>query len=80
MGHTWRKQLVQARLATAFNRRKADRQAAIPVRFTAPGEVTPIDYHGSAHIAAMAESDALLIVPIGQQSIEKGGVVYVRPL
>lgn len=80
MGHTWRKQLFQARFTAAFNRRKADRQAAIPVRFSAPGEVTPIEYHGSAHIAAMVECDALLIVPIGQQSIDKGGVVYVRPL
>ena len=80
MGHTWRRQLVQARLVTAFHRRKADRQAAIPVRFTAPGEVTPIEYHGSAHITAMAECDALLIVPVGQKSIDKGGVVHVRPL
>ncbi len=80
MGHTWQKQLVKAQLTTAFKRRKADRQAAIPVRFTAPDQVTPIDYHGSAHITAMTQCDALLFVPIGQDSIAQGGVVYVRPL
>jgi molybdopterin molybdotransferase len=80
MGHTWQKQLVKAQLATTFKRRKSDRQATIPVRFTAPDQVTPIEYHGSAHITAMTQCDAFLFVPIGQDFIAQGGVVYVRPL
>jgi molybdopterin molybdotransferase len=71
---------VRARLEEKFERRKTDRQTTLPVRFTGPETVTPVSYHGSAHIHAMCMADALLIVPAGVAAIAEGEVVDVRLL
>jgi molybdopterin molybdotransferase len=78
MGHDHRPTLVSARMGERFERRKTDRQNAIPVRFSTPDTVVPVTYHGSAHIHAMCAADALLIVPIGVSAIEEGEIVHVR--
>jgi len=80
MGRQESPRMVPAMLAQAFRRRKADRQSTIPVRFQEPGWVAPVEYHGSAHILAISQADALLTIPVGVSEIKEGTTVYVRPL
>jgi molybdopterin biosynthesis enzyme len=56
------------------------RASTVPVAFPSPGHVTPLDYHGSAHIAAMSRAEGLLTLPAGVAVMEKGAEVHVRPL
>jgi molybdopterin molybdotransferase len=61
-----------------YSRRSADRRAWIPVIITADGFVSPVDYHGSAHMHAMAQADGIVTMAVGKKSFEKGEVVNVR--
>lgn len=78
MGHDWQPLLVEARLSKPIFRRKAQRQANIPVRFLAPDLVEPIEYHGSAHINAMTQAQGIICIPVGQTTINEGECVRVR--
>jgi len=80
MGRQDRSRTVPATFSQTFRRRKADRQSTIPVRFQETGHVVPVEYHGSAHILAMSQADALLTIPVGVSEIKEGTTVYVRPL
>ncbi|NQV33083.1 MAG: molybdopterin molybdotransferase MoeA [Phycisphaeraceae bacterium] len=80
MGHAYKAPCVTAILDQPIKRRKASRLSSLPVRFAGPGRVCPIDYHGSAHIGAMARAQGLITVPEGTLEISKGSEVYVRPL
>jgi molybdopterin molybdotransferase len=80
MGRRERTRTVPAVLARTFRCRKTDRQSTIPVRFQGEGRVAPVEYHGSAHLAAMAQADALLTIPVGVSEVEEGTAVHVRPL
>lgn len=70
----------QARLATSYRRKKADRLAWVPVAANDSGAVTPLDYHGPAHLGAMCRAEGLMIVPIGIHELEEGALVRVRPI
>jgi molybdopterin molybdotransferase len=63
--------------------RGGDRQNNLParVRGSADGvdELEPIPYRGSADLVAVAQADALAIVPVGG-SVEPGTLVSYRPL
>ncbi len=78
MGHELRPVIVEARLAQPIRRGKTRRQAGVPVRFVTPGEVVPLDYHGSAHIQVMTQADGIVVVPIGLAGFETGDTVRVR--
>jgi molybdopterin molybdotransferase len=80
MGAAIEPRLVPAVLATDFARKKSERQATVPVRFDAHGAVAPIEYHGAAHISAISQADALLVVPAGTKDLAAGSKVHVRPL
>jgi len=80
MGRRESPRTIPATLAQAFRRHKADRQCTLPVRLDEAGRVTPVEYHGSAHILAISQADALLTVPAGVSELEEGTVVRVRPL
>jgi len=62
-----------------FKRKKTGRTAFIPV-FQEDGEVTPIEYHGSAHIYALSGANALMEVPAGMAEVKKGSFVNVRSI
>lgn len=79
-GHDYQPMTVEARLTQPLRRKKTHRQGSIPVRFTAPGEVEPVEYHGTAHINAMAPAHGFLFIPIGQTGFERGDLVRVRLL
>jgi molybdopterin molybdotransferase len=68
----------QMPMEVSFTRRIADRQAFIPVSFTKNGTVSPVEYHGSAHISALTLADGLISLSTGRKSIEKGEIVSVR--
>ena len=63
-----------------FSRRKADRVAIIPVLIDDEGLIAEIPFHGSAHINALVQANALLEVPLNIAEIKKGETAYVRPL
>lgn len=80
MGHIEVPKSLPAVLGETFSRRKADRQSTIPVRFADAGRVEVVEYHGSAHLQAMSQADALLTVPAGITEIKEGTLVHVRPV
>jgi molybdopterin molybdotransferase len=80
MGHAFRPRTVAARLQCELVQKPGKRDSTIPVRFTAPDQVEPIDYHGSAHINAMCSTDGFIFVPAQTSTISKGGKVDVRLL
>ncbi|MDA3930831.1 MAG: molybdopterin molybdotransferase MoeA [Prolixibacteraceae bacterium] len=63
-----------------FKRKKADRLEFLPVNITKSGKVKLLPYNGSAHILALTVANALMEIPIGVKTIEKGDLVNVRPL
>lgn len=66
-------------LGAAMRRKVADRMAFVPVRI-AEGRVWAVEYHGSAHLNALAVADGLVAYPAGVDSLEEGRVVRVRLL
>jgi len=80
MGHTYNPREIPVELEHDIVLKKPERQTTIPVVFTQPGMVAPLDYHGSAHIHAIAHADALLVVPAGVREWKKGTRAHVRPI
>jgi molybdopterin molybdotransferase len=66
-------------LANDFSRKRSERLALVPAIITQLGEVDALDYHGSAHIFALASATCVIVVPVGVNSISKGDLVDVRP-
>ena len=71
---------LSAVLEAPLTRKRASRTSVIPVEFSRPGVVTPIDYHGSAHILAMCRTAGFVLFPKELTHVEKGAVVDVRLL
>jgi molybdopterin molybdotransferase len=63
-----------------YQRKKADRLAIVPVIINSDGQIDQIPFHGSAHINALSSANALLEIPYGTTTINKGNLAYVRPL
>lgn len=80
MGHAHALVLIPAELGCDVTRKNADRQLTVPVVFSEPGKVVTMEYHGSAHIQAIAHADGLLVIPVGVGELKKGERVYVRPI
>ena len=67
-------------MGVEFKRKKADRLEFLPVTIDGEGTVTPVSYHGSAHIHAIGLADGLMRIPKGIHEIKKGAVTHVRPI
>jgi len=80
MNHEHRPMIVSAVLDADVSRKNTARQSTIPVVFTSPGTVLPMDYHGSAHIHAMCRADGLVTIPANTPGFKKGSSVHVRSL
>jgi len=78
MGHTYQPLIISAELEADINLKNSNRQTTVPVIFPEAGKVAPLEYHGSAHIHAIARADALLIIPAGSGGCKKGTRVHVR--
>ena len=80
MNCDWEPLTLKLPMALSYVRRSADRMALIPVKITGEGTVNPVDYHGSAHITAMNETDGIISMPAGVKIFEKGEIVSVRQI
>lgn len=74
-GRTDRRSWHDRRLAAAFTRKKAERQAFVPARLSASGEVEVIEYHGSAHLAALMAAEGFAVIPAGVRELPAGASV-----
>ena len=52
----------------------------IPVSITKDGLVSPVEYHGSAHISAFSKATGIITLDEGVKSVEKGEIVSVRQI
>jgi len=77
MGHDYKLPLVRLRLGKDLKRKKAIRKSFVPARLAKGGAVEPLDYHGSAHIHAIAHADAWIIFPIGETELKQESLVDV---
>jgi molybdopterin molybdotransferase len=80
MGYDYTPLLLKGIMKKDFKRRRSVRTAYIPVKCHNDGFVEPLEYHGSAHLTALSQANALLKVPTGVNKILKGSVVYVRQI
>lgn len=78
MGATEPYRRLQIPLAEDYRRKKAGRMSWVPVQFTTEGTVKPLEYHGSAHIYALAGAHAMAAIPAGTTLLRKGDKVDVR--
>jgi molybdopterin molybdotransferase len=80
MGFNYEPIALPLLMKDAFYRKSADRMGWIPVMITIEGLVSPVEYHGSAHISSLVNADGLIALPIGKHNLEKGEKVSVRQL
>jgi molybdopterin molybdotransferase len=78
MGYSYRPLILQGVMKADFKRKRGTRTAYVPVTYSGDGLVQPVEYHGSAHLSALSQANALLKVPSGITTIEKGQTVHVR--
>jgi len=80
MDYNWQPLIQKLPVREEFKRKSSDRMALIPVRISNDGFVSPVEYHGSAHISALHEADGIISLQIGKDRIEKGEIVSVRQI
>ncbi len=80
MGHEWKPLRIQSIMKQDYSRKKDGRFEFLPVIIHADGKVGLLSYSGSAHIHALVHANALMEIPTGIKTINKGDNVYVRPL
>ncbi len=80
MNCAWQTPRLKATLSKDFCRQKAGRLGIIPVNLLENNIIEEINFHGSAHINALAYANALMEVPENVTIIKQGETVYVRPI
>ena len=80
MGHAHVAASLPLALAESVKRKRAERDAWLPVVLTEAGTVRPVAYHGSAHVHALYGADGMICMPVGVRDLAEGTVVNVRPL
>ena len=78
MGYDHKPLNIQMPLAETLISRKAKRQRWLPVEITERGTVTPIEYHGSAHINSLCNADGLVCMDVGVSEIKNGTSIAVK--
>jgi molybdopterin molybdotransferase len=69
-----------ARLDGDFERRKTQRVEYVPCRLVGQGRLEPVEFHGSAHLAALLEADGFFVVEVGRAKISAGEEVVFVPM
>jgi molybdopterin molybdotransferase len=77
MGLPTEPRTLSLRLARSFERRKGARTEHVPCRIDADGRVRSLEYHGSAHLAALLNADGFFVVPRGELSLPADAEVRV---
>lgn len=80
MGYSFQPNVLKLSLGADYNRKKADRINFIPANINDEMKITPVEFHGSAHINALSEAKFLLEIPKGISSIKKDELVNVRSI
>jgi molybdopterin molybdotransferase len=80
MGFHYQPSFIKGVMAKDFKRKHTRRTAYIPVRINRENEVEPVEYHGSAHLHALAGANGLITVPQDISRILTGSTVYVRSI
>jgi len=60
-------------------RKKAIRLEFLPCRLTPAAEVQPLQYHGSAHLAALVDADGFFVLEPGVYRVSRGDPVPFWP-
>ncbi len=74
------KSVVRLPLANGYKRKKVERLGLIPVLINDNKKVEAVEFHGSAHIFALAKAEGYIMIPLGESEIKEGELVDVRPL
>jgi molybdopterin molybdotransferase len=80
MGYNWLPAEFKLPMAVDYERKSSDRLGLVPVFINNDMKVVPVDFHGSAHITALSESDGLIALKPGIKSVTKGEIVNVRQI
>jgi len=80
MGHDFKAVSWKLPFGKAYTRRSSDRLGLLPVTLSDEGEVSVVEYHGSAHISALSGALGIVTFAVGKSSIEKGEIVSVRQI
>ncbi len=80
MGYQWSPAILELPMAVSYSRKTAGRRAMIPVIITEDRQVSPVEYHGSAHISAFSAATGIISVDEGKKNIDKGEIVSVRQI
>ncbi|MFH1709180.1 MAG: gephyrin-like molybdotransferase Glp [Planctomycetota bacterium] len=79
-GRTDQPPTVQGSLAGMVKGNPSQRTLFLPVAYDRAGRVTPVEYHGSAHLHAYCRANAVLRLDPGSPSLPEGTPVHVRPI
>ena len=79
-GLPWPVRVLQLPLAEEFRRRNAERLEYRPCRLGDDGRLLPLEFHGTAHLAALRDADGLFAVPRDCQWIGAGERVDFLPI
>jgi molybdopterin molybdotransferase len=71
---------IKLPLGKTYRRKKADRMSWIPVKFSKDCSLLPLEYHGSAHISALVEADAIAAIPAGMTEVKEGELLDARQI
>lgn len=80
MGYNWIATENMLPMAADYDRKSSVRLEFIPVKINKSMEVLPVDFHGSAHLAALAYADGIIMLQPGISILVKGEIVDVRQI
>jgi molybdopterin molybdotransferase len=80
MGHNRRPPEQNLPLGVDYERKSSAKLGLIPVKINEKMEVIPVDFHGSAHITALSDSDGIIALQPGIKLLTKGEIVNVRQI
>jgi len=80
MDYQWNPVVINLPMENSYSRKSDDRKVIIPVIITKDGQVSPVEYHGSAHISAFSLATGIITLAEGKKSVEKGEIVSVRQI
>jgi len=80
LGSDWKPLTLNLPMKEGFSRKYTERMTLIPVSITPDGMALPVEYHGSGHLTALANTWGIVMLPVGARTIEKGELVSVRQI
>jgi molybdopterin molybdotransferase len=80
MAYNWEPAMQHLPMARDYERKTALRLGFIPVSISHDKEIVPVEFHGSAHIAALSYADGIISMNPGIKTIVKGEIADVRQI